>query len=87
MGLHWHCLDCHDDEPVERLPRGEGAYALGDREPCPCGGTAFVVTLQTGARYEQGRALGLGRDAAWARACPAEQQRAEGRAEEASDGR
>ena len=67
--LYWHCLDCGDHDPVE--PTGDGnAYALGDRAPCiTCSvGTAHVVTVAMGARFEQGIAMGLGRDAALKRA-------------------
>lgn len=65
--LYWHCLRCGDSEPVE--PTGDGdEYALGDFEPCACGGTAHVVTLKMGAAYEQGLALGMTSDQAWNRA-------------------
>jgi hypothetical protein len=67
--LYWHCLQCGDHEPV--APTGDGnEYVLGDKERCiKCGdGTAHVVTLQQGAAYEQGRALGMSVKEAWARA-------------------
>ena len=64
--LYWHCLKCGAHDPVE--PTDESA--LGDSEKCiTCGdGMAHVVTTRTGAKYEQGRALGLDIDTAWSRA-------------------
>lgn len=68
--LYWHCLRCGGHDPVE--PTGDPGveYVLGDREPCvDCGeGTAYVVTLKMGARYEQGRAMGMTQSEAWLRA-------------------
>ena len=69
--LYWHCLQCGAHDPVE--PTGgieQEQYALGDHEPCiECGyGTAHVVTLRMGARYEQGLALGMDISDAWERA-------------------
>lgn len=66
--LYWHCLRCGDSQLLQ--PTGDPAqdYALGDHEPCECGGTAHVVTLRMGACYEQGRALGMSISAAWERA-------------------
>lgn len=67
--LYWHCLNCGAHEPVEPTG-GTEQYGLGDRERCiDCGdGTAHVVTLQVGAAYEQGLAMGMSRSESWARA-------------------
>jgi hypothetical protein len=68
--LRWHCVDCGDDEPID--PKGHDVYELGSWEKCECGGQVYVMTLKQGACYEQGRALGMTRAAALARAgCPA----------------
>jgi hypothetical protein len=57
--LYWHCVRCRSNDPVE--PTGDGnEYALGDHEPCECGGTAHAMTIKRAAAYEQGRALGMG---------------------------
>lgn len=68
--LWWHCLDCGDHEPVEPTGADGDGYELGDHEPCvACGsGVAYVMTMRRAACYEQGRALGMGRDEAWSRA-------------------
>ena len=67
--LFWHCLDCGDHEPITPTGGAE-SYDVGDKEKCiACGdGTAHVVTIKEGAAYEQGIALGLTRNEAWARA-------------------
>lgn len=67
--LYWHCRRCGAHEPVEPTG-GDERYRLGDREKCiTCGsGMAHVVTLRMGAAYEQGRALGMSEQEAWARA-------------------
>lgn len=67
--LYWHCLQCGAHVPVE--PTGDAEeYVVGDKEPCiDCGaGVAHVMTLRTGAAYEQGRALGMSAGDAWERA-------------------
>jgi hypothetical protein len=67
--LYWHCLQCGDNHPVE--PTGgplEEDYVSGDKEPCECGGTSHVMTVQRAAAYEQGRALGMTLNDAWKRA-------------------
>jgi hypothetical protein len=51
----WHCKFCGDHELAEE------PYKLGDKEPCiTCGqGTAHVMTLKDGARFESEVARGL----------------------------
>jgi len=48
MEIFWHCKFCGDHGPAEP------PYGLGDKEPCTkCGqGTAHVMTLQEGAKFE-----------------------------------
>jgi hypothetical protein len=67
--LYWHCLHCGANDPVETT-NGVEQYELGDHEPCiTCSdGTAHVMTVQLGAAYEQGRALGMNIRDAWVRA-------------------
>ncbi len=45
---YWHCKFCGDHAPAEE------PYDVGDKEPCTkCGqGTAHVMTLRQGARFE-----------------------------------
>lgn len=60
--VYWHCLHCGDHETAE------AAVSVGDVQPCKCGATHHAMTLETGARHEQGIAMGMSVADAWKRA-------------------